>query len=264
MLGRVSARRDPPAAQGSTMATTRPLLLLQARNPDDPMRAHEVQCFAEALAIAPEALIVVNGLERLPTRAELAACAGVLIGGSGDYSVLDPHGWIQALIAFAREELIAAGRPTFGSCFGFQLLVLALGGAMRRDPLHGEVGTIRLQRSHAADDDPIFGPLPAYFDAQVGHNDRATSLPGGVRVLASSPLCPIHALRVERLPVWATQFHPELTHRSVADRFLRYRALYGSPDRSGDEAFLRALTPSPESTALLPRFAAWVAAHGPP
>ncbi len=239
----------------------RPFLLLQARNPGDPMLEHERLCFLRGLELEPEDLFTVNAVERLPTAEELAACAGVLIGGSGDYSVLDPHRWIADLVAFTRDDLVLRGKPTFASCFGFQILVLSIGGAMVRDPARSEVGTFDLALEGAARDDPIFSNLPAIFRAQVGHNDRATVLPSGVQPLASSALCPLHAFRVHSLPIWATQFHPELDQATMKDRFRRYRALYGSPDPEADELFLASLQPSEEASLLLLLFARWVAAH---
>ena len=225
------------------------------------MIEHERLCFLRGMALDDTELRTVNALERLPTAAELRGCCAVLIGGSGDYSVLDTHGWIGALVNFCREELVLRGKPTFASCFGFQILVLAIGGTMVRDPERGEVGTFELALHPVAQTDPIFGSLPEVFAAQVGHNDRAISLPSGVHALASTPLCPLHAFRVGVLPIWATQFHPELDEHTMRDRFRRYRALYGTPDPSADEAFLASLRASEEASLLLGLFGHWVADH---
>jgi GMP synthase (glutamine-hydrolysing) len=240
----------------------RPFLLLQARNLGDAMLAHEVNCFSTAMGLADGELVAINVCERLPTPTELRSCAAILIGGSGDYSVLDDDGWIRAFVNWVREEIVLSGKPTFASCFGFQILVLAIGGRMIRDPRNMELGTFGLALTPAAVDDPLFKALPQVFDAQVGHKDRATVLPDGVHALAGSALCPLHAFRVGHLPIWATQFHPELNELTMADRFRRYRAAYGPPgpdtDTSADEAFLGALRPTDEASLLLGLFTRWV------
>jgi GMP synthase (glutamine-hydrolysing) len=43
----------------------------------------------------------------------------------------------------------------------------------------------------------------------VSHYDEVYNLPGGFKVLASSPCCAVHAFQFKDLPVWGIQFHPE-------------------------------------------------------
>ena len=246
-------------AFGSSMAL-RPFLLLQSRDLDDPMREHEIDCFRRHLGVSEAELVTVNVVERLPTREELNRAAGLLMGGSGDYSCLDDVPWIHRFIEFARVAVLGEGRPTFAACFGFQILVRAMGGEMIRDPANMEIGTIPLDLTPAAQHDPIFSRLPRTFDAQVGHQDRATAYVPGVENLASSAACPLHAFRVGNLPVWATQFHPELDAADVRLRYFRYLAKYkpGSTEDSDHEAFLNGLRPSPHASGMLRHFAEWL------
>jgi len=238
----------------------RPFLLLQSRDLDDPMREHEIACFRRHLGVPEAELVTINVVERLPTREELNRAAGLLMGGSGDYSCLDDLPWIGRFIDFARAAVLGEGRPTFAACFGFQILVRAMGGEMIRDPAKMEIGTIALDLAPAALQDPLFSRLPRTFMAQVGHQDRATAYAPGVANLATSALCPLHAFRVGNLPVWATQFHPELDAGDVRVRYFRYLAKY-KPETTEDgdhEAFLGGLRPSPEASSLLHHFAQWV------
>ena len=242
----------------------RPFMLLQARNHDDPMLQHEVQCFAHAMGLEADDLVVFNAVDRLPSSAEVRQVCAVLMGGSGDYSVLDSHAWIKALIAWVRDELVLSGKATFASCFGFQILVLAIGGRMMRDYANTEMGTYDLKLAPAGRDDPLFAHLPALFRAQVGHHDRAVTLPHGVHTLASTPACPVHAFRVGHLPIWATQFHPELGVDALRTRYMHYRALY-APESAGiaieDDPFLSGLRPSDEASLCLALFTRWVEEH---
>lgn len=235
-----------------------PYLLLQSRDPADPMRAHEVECFRAALGAKDGEVRVVDVLARLPTRDEIRGARGLLMGGSGDYSCLDPHPWIARFTDFVRDEVVPAGVPTFASCFGFQVMTRALGGEMIRDPAHREVGSVDLRLTGAGASDPLFGTLPPRFVAQAGHNDRASRAPESVDVLAASDLCPVNAFRVRGRPVWATQFHPELDTAAVAVRYMAYLEKYAAPEAVAlglNAPFLKSLRPSPEATGLLVGFA---------
>ncbi len=229
-------------------------LLLQARDHDDPMIAHEQQRFAAALGVDPGELSAVNLLDRLPTADELISGA-VLIGGSGDYSVVHPTPWLRAAIDWSRDVLVDAGRPVFASCFGLQILTCALGGEVISDPERREVGTFEIERSAESDACPLFGTLPRRFAAQEGHNDRVSRLPHGVRHLARSVLVQHQAFSLPDRPIWATQFHPELDFAANRMRYVRYIEKYGGDmDALEDDPVIQTLGPSPHATALLRRF----------
>lgn len=230
-------------------------LLLQVRNPGDPAREDEHQCFAARLR-APLDRVQAYDVLREPLHADaLHGFDAVLVGGSGQYSVLDELAPIRRFITFV-AEIAESGLPMFASCFGYQALVVGLGGSVVADPDHAEVGSYPLQRTPEADGDPVFGALPSPFVAQLGHKDRADRLPSGVVNLASSERAPFQALRVTGRPVYATQFHPELLWSDNRARFLRYMPEYGS--LFGAEAAQQQLDshrPGPEANALLERFA---------
>ena len=239
-----------------------PFLLLQSRDATDPMRSHEIECFSSSLGLPASGIDVVDMLARVPTRDELRSSRAVLMGGSGDYSSLDPFPWIGRMVEYVRDQLIPSGIPTFASCFGLQVTTLALGGEMMRDPAHREVGSIDLTVTAAAAEDPIFATLPATFVGQAGHTDRAVRLPPGASLLATSAKCPVNAFRVEGRPYWACQFHPELDPDAVAKRYMAYMEKYPPTDLPpgtplSEAPFLKKLRPSPHATRLLQRFAQW-------
>jgi GMP synthase (glutamine-hydrolysing) len=243
-------------------------LLMQSRDALDPMREHEVECFAQSLSIAKQGISVVDMQQRVPTPQELTSCRAVLMGGSGDYSSLDPFPWIRRMIGYVRDVLIPSGVPTFASCFGLQITTIALGGEMMRDPANREVGSIDLTTTPAAATDPLFAPIPSPFVGQAGHTDRAVALPPGATLLASSEKCPVNAFRVEGKPYWCTQFHPELDPDAVAKRYMTYMEKYPPPDLPpgtplSEAPFLKRLRPSPHATRLVQRFAQWCRVHGP-
>ena len=56
---------------------------------------------------------------------------GVVITGS-PASVLDPDAWVERLMVLIRQ-IVAAGVPLFGGCFGHQAVARALGGQVERN-----------------------------------------------------------------------------------------------------------------------------------
>lgn len=231
------------------------VLLLQARDADDPMRSEEVGSFAARTGLAREHFSTHDLLAGPPSIGEVLSHDALMIGGSGDYYVSrndlpDQHGTLELL-----GEAAERGHPTFASCFGFQLLVNALGGTIEQDVGAMELGTVDIRLTVEGSADPLLGSLPEVFPAQAGRKDRATRLSPRLTHLASSELCPFHAVRVPGQPVWATQFHPELTGEENRARFLRYLDGYGaymSPEEL--EQTLSTFRASPEAEGLLPRF----------
>jgi GMP synthase (glutamine-hydrolysing) len=226
------------------------LLVLQSRLASDPMLEHERRCFIAATGRDADELHFHNLLDGVPSRDEIVAHDALLIGGAGDFSVAQPDAPFFAEIAETLRWVVRRGFPTFGSCFGYQLLVDALGGCVETDPAGGEVGSFEVELTSEGRIDPLFGGLPRTFIAQMGHLDRATELPAGVPNLASSARCPHQALRVPGTPIWATQFHPELDDATNLDRCLAYVKQYGDGTLAGTRDSL----PSPDAATILPRF----------
>jgi GMP synthase (glutamine-hydrolysing) len=231
------------------------ILLLQARNPGDPAKEEERVSFAARIGcdvdkISPHDIIA----EPLTLQKTLRFDA-LMVGGSGDYYVSKgnlPH--FEATLDLLRE-VVERGHPTFASCFGFQLMAQALGGEVIFDAPNVEVGTFPLTLTQAGQQDELLGSLPPQFCAQLGRKDRAARLPDNSLHLASSERCPYQALRVPGKPIWATQFHPELTGAENLGRFHRYQAGYGSVmDAAEQQATLDRFTDSPETEKLLQRF----------
>ncbi len=232
--------------------------LLQAREADEPVRVEEQIAFAARLGCSPDAIEPFDLLQgRCPVDEIVEGVDAVLVGGSGRFSVLDDAPWLPPFVE-AMGGLADRQFPTFASCFGFQALVLALGGTVITDADHSEVGTYAITLTEAGRADPLFAQMPETFDAQLGHKDRATEAPPGAIHLAGSERCPVQAIRVgER--VYATQFHPELTDADNRHRFMRYLAEYQTSLHREDLSLEHMPSwPSPHADALLGRFAALV------
>src|SRR6185312_366118 len=107
--------------------------------------------------------------------------AAVVITGS-PASVPDREPWMKRAEAWLRA-VVAAGTPTFGICFGHQMLAQALGGEVQRNPRGREMGTLSIERTGSS---PIFADVPERFLAQVTHVDTVVRLPPGAEPLARS------------------------------------------------------------------------------
>ena len=235
------------------MHATLNVLLLQIRNPDDPMRDNEVQCFARALRRDPSHLETFDLLARSPTPAELDRTDLLLFGGAGHYSAAGEGRWLERILDLLRE-VHAIGKPTFASCWGFQAMARAIGGRVINDVARVEVGTHELFLTPAGRDDPIFGPLGERFLGQMGHEDRVDVLPPGVTLLASSERVENQAYRFDGLPIYCTQFHPELSRGDLLTRLAAYPE-YTERIAQTPLAKIEMLTAeTPETEQLLHRF----------
>ncbi len=231
------------------------ILLLQARHSSDLAQLEERRSFALKAGIDEDRVIPFDMLTSTLTMADVKKHDALMVGGSGDFYVSKRNlpGFEQVLDLLA--EVVAIGHPTFASCFGFQLLVEALGGSIVYDQDRMEVGTYQISLTDSGQADELFKHLPSIFWAQLGHKDRADQLPEGVLKLAYNQNSPIQALRIPNQPIWATQFHPELTRQENLLRFQRYLdgyAAYMSED--GMKTTIDRFRESPETERLIPRF----------
>ena len=229
-------------------------LLLQARNPDDVVKEEEAQAFSDRLGVVRHQIRLCDILNDRLSVGMVQEHEAVFVGGSGEYSVLDNDPRIKRFVDFC-GELSSGDTPVFASCFGFQAFILAMGGRIVKDVPNAEVGTYQLKRTTHAVDEAVFGGLPEQFYAQLGHQDRADSIPDSVVNMASSASAHYQAFKVTGKPIYATQFHPELTWTDNRKRFARYMTIYG--ELFGQEEAQKRMDshrPSPEANQLLQRF----------
>lgn len=102
------------------------------------------------------------------------------------------------------EAAAAARIPLLGVCLGHQGLAMLAGARIRRapEPRHGFVSTI----SHSGEG--IFATIPQDFQAVRYHSLHIEPAPG-ITVHARSEDGTVQALKVDGLPHWGVQFHPE-------------------------------------------------------
>jgi GMP synthase-like glutamine amidotransferase len=168
----------------------------------------------------------------------------IILTGS-EASIVEREPWVDKEAAFV-QDAVAHGLPILGSCYGHQLLALALGGAdrVRRCP-QPEVGWYPIQ---IIEKNSLLGDKGVVF-AFCSHFDEAVGLGPEYRILASSPGCPIQAFKLRGLPVWGIQFHPEIDIPD-ARRFLHNLIELGLPTAP---IFSGALRTKPRDSGLIRR-----------
>ena len=140
----------------------------------------------------------------------------IILSGSRT-SCLEEGPWVNQVDELVREAL-RERRPVLGVCYGHQVLNRVVGGrnVLRRGPT-GEFGWTEIEIVERA---PLFEGLNDRFWSFSSHYEEVFELPRGMRLLAKSADCAIQACRLEDLPVYGVQFHPEKdlpsTEKSIA------------------------------------------------
>ncbi|MFG1345966.1 type 1 glutamine amidotransferase [Xanthobacter autotrophicus DSM 431] len=158
----------------------------------------------------------------LPDAAGLEGYDGIAVTGSS-LNIYNGGPEIRQQIELIRTAFTTQV-PIFGSCWGLQLLTVAAGGQVRRNPRGREVGfgrRIRVTEAGAAH--PLFAGKPPVFEAMTVHLDEVETLPEGARLLASNDHSQVQALEIRagRTACWGVQYHPEYPFREMAAIFRR-------------------------------------------
>ncbi|HBO99984.1 TPA: hypothetical protein DD617_02235 [Candidatus Uhrbacteria bacterium] len=229
------------------------ILLLQMR-PDAFVREHEYKSIVETSGLTSEQITCVNALEADLNSSILQGFDAFIIGGSGDYLISQGHiSEVVEKIGELVREARARHLPTFGICFGAQLMTVALGGRLVYGPEHQETGTFQITKTAAANQCPIFSKLPVHFDAQLGHKDHIAELPSGAVLLASSERSPLQAYTFPNEPLYAMIIHPEMNEDGMMFRFDYYQKEYGLAQETFEQ-MRSALRPSPDASRILRLF----------
>jgi GMP synthase (glutamine-hydrolysing) len=159
----------------------------------------------------------------LPDRMGLEGYDGAVITGSA-LNVYKGGPAIERQVDLTRT-VIAAGTPLFGSCWGLQVITVATGGSVRKNPRGREIGFARRIRLTAAGRaHPMFVDKDDVFDAVTVHMDEVETLSPGMQVLAANAVSEVQAaeVRCNGAVAWGVQYHPEYTLADMAATVRRY------------------------------------------
>ncbi|PRY00049.1 glutamine-hydrolyzing GMP synthase [Allonocardiopsis opalescens] len=116
------------------------------------------------------------------------------------------------------EGLLLTGVPTFGICYGHQVMVRELGGTVAQTGM-SEFGRTMLS---VAEEGTLLAGLPAEQTVWMSHGDAATAAPEGFTVTASTLGAPVAAMEDPARGLYGVQFHPEVLHTEHGQAVLRH------------------------------------------
>ena len=108
--------------------------------------------------------------------------------------------------------------PILGICYGMQTLAEQFGGQVTPSKVK-EFGhaAITIEQSSVLFDG--FSPGLS-IDVWMSHGDHVSTLPDQFNLIASTPSAPISAMEHSQKPIYALQFHPEVTHTKEGNTVL--------------------------------------------
>jgi GMP synthase (glutamine-hydrolysing) len=209
-------RRTPPAssyavedtarkaAEPVTTPTHRPVLVVDFGAQYAQLIARRVREARVYSEIVPSTMPVEEMLAKDP--------AAVILSGGPSSVYADGAPLVDA-------ALFETGVPTFGICYGFQAMALALGGEVARTGL-SEFGRTELR---------VTDPLSALFHGTphdqlvwMSHGDAVHAAPEGFRVVAVTDGAPVAAFEDRDRRLAGVQFHPEVLHSEHGQKVLEH------------------------------------------
>ncbi|MCK4597379.1 glutamine-hydrolyzing GMP synthase [bacterium] len=165
-------------------------------------RVRELGAFAEIVPFHTKASEILNNGPN-----------GIIISG-GPFSVYDKKAPLYS------REILQAGIPVLGICYGQQSIVYLLGGKVipTENREYGET-SVRVRK-----ESPLFAGIPnEEFRVWMSHGDVVEAVPEGFEVIARSRNK--HIAAIGKGDVFAVQFHPEVDHtdngRKILDNFVQ-------------------------------------------
>ena len=136
-----------------------------------------------------------------------------VMGGPMDVWDVADNPWLIEEKRAIRQWVLELQRPFFGLCLGHQLLADALNGTCgpMRVP---EIGVNEVELTPEGVADPFFSGMPSKQTCLQWHSVQVAQPPEGAVVLASSPACPVQAMRIGP-NAWSTQYHVEVETDTV-------------------------------------------------
>lgn len=189
--------------------------------------------------------------EDLPPPDEVAAA---IVTGSPAY-VTDLAPWNEVAAEYLRS-LHSKQLPILGVCYGHQLLAWAFGGEVGFNPRGREIGTVDVELTEDAAQDPLFEGMPLSFRAQASHLQSVTTLPTDAVLLARNDFDPHHGFRIGA-NTWGIQFHPEFDAH-ILRAYIRERKSDIEQEGLDVQGLLMEVEDTPVSASLLSKFVALI------
>ena len=118
-------------------------------------------------------------------------------------------------------EILNAGIPILGICYGCQLIAYMENGTVENAENISEYGKTLLKTS----ENILFDNVDAESFCWMSHRDYISKAPKGFTITAETDFCPCAAMADDKRKIYAVQFHPEVTHTQFGNTIL-YNFIY--------------------------------------
>ena len=229
------------------------ILLLQIRDNQN-VRVEEHLSFANFSKLELHQIEVLNVFDTPSFKPnQIDNYDALYVGGASEANVLEPdkYPFVKNCIKQLRYAA-EISKPTFASCFGFQLAVLAFGGIILNKDKDYEMGTVKISLTDKAKSDLIYQGIQDQFPAVSVHRQYASVIPEPLEKLAYTGQC-VHSFKYKNKPLWAFQFHPEVDRDTLVKRLTIFSRHYtDNPEHL--KKVLDSAVETPESNILLGNF----------
>ena len=134
---------------------------------------------------------------------------GVILSGG-------PNSVTETFTPRAPQIVFDLGIPILGICYGMQTLAEQMGGHVisvdQKEFGHSEL--------EIETESILFKGLNKKINVWMSHGDQVQDLPDDFNLVASTASAPIAAMEHKDLPIFAIQFHPEVTHTEYGQKVL--------------------------------------------
>ena len=126
---------------------------------------------------------------------------GVILSGG-------PNSVTKSFTPRAPQIIFELNIPVLGICYGMQTLAEQMGGYVissdKKEFGHAELDIVA--------ESVLFKRIDKKINVWMSHGDQVQDLPDDYELLALTTTAPIAAMQHKNLPIYAIQFHPEVTH----------------------------------------------------
>ncbi len=143
-------------------------------------------------------------------------------GGGGNIYEKNKHNYFQLKLC---EKIIDKKKPIWGSCWGMQVIVTALGGVVKKSlkPEFGYSKNIKINNSLLINS--IYNNKSRSFDAPAHHYDIIDKLPIEFKIIAENDMC-IQSIYSKQSNIFCTQYHSELPYDYIANLMIFWKENY--------------------------------------